>query len=230
MSLRGLLQILRTRWYVLLAALVVTGVIGFLFARDGGLYVTRTVVTLEVPDAAPWVEEGGSKDSGVITLAAIIAQQVNGGREPVNYSSADAPYYGAGVRQGVKVGLPDTGGQWGVTYMRAAIEVNVVSPDYSWVHDNQQAALAEVLAAADAHQSGIAAASRIRVAVQPLTTTIEHVVPSRLSLVLAAGALAAVGLLVGGWAAVTVDSRSMSRREGGRYPADGRIQKGEATS
>lgn len=212
MTLYDLTRVLLRRWYVMVIVLGLTAGLGWLFLRDGGLYVTRTLVTFEAPDAGPW-EEGGSADRGVIMFASAVAAEVNGGAEPVTYSQADAPFYGAGIRQGLRVALPDTGGQWEVVYNKAAITVDVVSPDRGWVEEQQTGAIRSVLAAADDRQTGMSAENRIAVAVEPLSETIEHVTPSRSGMALAAAALGAVGLLVGGWFASTADRLARESRE-----------------
>jgi len=212
MTLYDIVRIVGRRWYVVGLVVALTAGIGWVFLRDGGIFVTRTLVTFEAPDSGPW-EEGGSTDRGVITFAAAVAADAGGGEKPITYSSADAPFYGAGIRQGVRVTVPDTGGQWGVVYNKAAITVDVVSPDRAWVTQQQADAVRAVLAAAAARQSNVAAVNRIAVAVEPLSETIEHVEPSRTAQLLAAGALAGAGVLVGGWLAAIWDRRATERRE-----------------
>lgn len=212
MTLYDLLGILWRRWYVLLVVFALTAAGGWVFAKDGGLYVTRTLVSFEAPDSGPW-EEGGSSDRGIILFAAAVATEVNGGAAPMNYSSADAPFYGAGIRQGVRVGLPDTGGQWGVVYNKAAITIDVVSADRDWVADRQRELLVAVADAAAQRQGGIPRENQIVVSVEPLSETIAQVSPTRITQALAVAALAAVALLAGGWLAVAWDRRRRAAGE-----------------
>lgn len=212
MTIYQLLGVLLRRWYVVLLVLTLTAALGWTFARDGGLSVTRTLVTFDAPDAGPW-EEGGSADSGIIVFASAVATEVNGGVAAIAYSSADAPFYGAGIREGVRVAVPDTGGQWGVVYNRAAIAIDVVSSDPAWVAERQRAAVAAVVGAARERQSGIPHRNRIIVAVEPLSETIDHVGPSRTAQVLAGGALGVAGLLVAAWIAAAWDARVGGARD-----------------
>lgn len=214
MTLYGLLGVFRRRWYVLALVIAATAAAGVGFARDGGLYVTRTLIAFDAPDSGAW-EDGGSADRGIIVFASAVATEVNGGRSPLAYSTADAPFYGAGIRQGVRVAVPDTGGQWEVVYNKAAITIDAVSPNRQWVLDQQRTKVAAVLAAASARQASITPANRIAVSVAPLSETIEDVVPSRVAQSLAAAALGVVALLVGGWLAVAWDRRASA---GGRRP------------
>lgn len=206
MTLYDLTRILARRWWILLLVFAVAAAGGWAFHRDGGIYVTRTIVSFEAPDAGPW-EEGGSTDRGVILFASAVASDVNRGVRPVTYSQGDAPFYGAGIRQGMRITVPDSGGQWGVVYNKAAVAIDVVSPDRGWVRDHQRDAVAAVLAAAEGRQTGIGAENRIAVDVDPLSETIELVAPSRTAQVLAAAALAGAAALVGGWLASIWDRR-----------------------
>ncbi|MFS0866263.1 hypothetical protein AB3M83_02880 [Microbacterium sp. 179-B 1A2 NHS] len=212
MTAYDLLRVLGRRWYVLALVVGLTVAAGWSFARDGGLHFTRTVIAFTAADSGPW-EEAGSSDRGVILFASAIAAEVNGGMAPIAYSSADAPYYGAGIREGVRVSLPDTGGQWEVAYKNATIAIDVVSPDPDWVADRQQEMVAAVRSAADTRQTGIPAQNRIAVEVEPLSVTIEHVSPSRTAQLLAITALGACALLCGGWLAVTWDRRRAQQGE-----------------
>jgi hypothetical protein len=214
-TLHDLIAVVRARWYVVLAVLVLAAGAGVLFARDGGLYTTRTVVAFVVPNDGPW-DGGGSREDGVIALALAVAEQAGEGRGSVDYAAADAPFFGAGIRQGVSIGLPDTGGQWEASYARAAINIDVVSPDRAWVVEQQQSLIAAVQDATVAYQSGLGSAGRVRAEVEQLTMTIEHVQPSRTSQLLAIAALAGAGLILGCGAAVMWDRRLSARRSGNR--------------
>ncbi|MBZ4486906.1 hypothetical protein LQ938_03250 [Microbacterium sp. cx-55] len=211
MTVQELLVVVLRRWYILVGVLVVTACVGMLFARDDGLFVTRTAVTFEASDPGPW-ETDGSRETGVISLAIAVSQQVGVGSDAAAYAASDAPYYGAGIRQGVRVSVPDSGGQWQASYTRAAIIIDAVSPDRAWVERQQAEKIQAVDAAAAALQVGIPASARIDVDVEPLSTAIQQVGPSRLGQILGFTALAAVGLLIGSAAAVWGDRRAVARR------------------
>lgn len=215
MTVHELLVVMRRRWYVLAAVLVVTVGVGAMFVREGGMYVTKTAVTFEAPDPGAW-ETDGSRETGVISLALAVAQQVGEGTDSADYAASDAPYYGAGIRQGVRVSVPDSGGQWQASYTRAAIVIDVVSPDRAWVEQQQAERVRAVRAAAALLQTGIPTAVQVDVDVEPLSTAVQRVEPSRLGQLMGLAALAAVGVLAGSAAAVTVDRRATSGRVRGR--------------
>jgi hypothetical protein len=224
MALHELIAVVRARWYVVVVVLALAAGAGLIFARDGGLYTTRTVVAFVVPDDAPW-DGGGSREDGVIAMALAVAAQADEGRRSVEYAAPDAPFFGAGIRQGARVGLPDTGGQWEASYASAAINIDVVSPDREWVVEQQQSLIAAVQRSTVAYQAGLASAGRVEARVEELTMTIEYVQPSRTSQVLAIAALGAVGLILGCGAALMWDRRLTARRSRARQ-ADQRLALG----
>lgn len=211
MTVQAVLAAVLRRWYVAVAVLVLVGAVGAMFARDDGLYSTRTVVVFEIPEPGVW-DTGGSRESGVIALAWAVARQASGTSGAVEYAAVDAPFYGAGIRQGVRVAVPDTGGQWEASYTRAAINIDVVSPDRAWVVEQRREKLAAVQEASVALQASFPSTMRVDMTVDRLSTAIDRVQPSRLSQLFAFTALAAVALLVGGWASVIWDQRAAARR------------------
>ena len=132
-----------------------------------------------------------------------------------SYSSADAPFYGAGVRQGVIVGLRNEGGQWVTSFPSATIEIQIVGRTYEWVEHRQRQILEEIQQTAIAQQNAALTEvdERITMTVEPLTRNIEQVVASRASQVLAFAAMVFVGVLVGFWGAVALDRLASSSRE-----------------
>jgi hypothetical protein len=212
-TVRDVLEAMLRRWYVVVAVVLAVAALGLFFARDDGLYFTRTVVTFSTPGEDSPFEEGGSSEAGIIAFAASIATELNDGVEPLRYASADAPFYGAGIRQGVIVGIPSTGGQWAVDYRRAAIELQIVSPDREWVAERQAALLAQVQAITETQQDAVGTGDGfVTTAIDPLALRIDHITPTRTTRMLAWGALAVVAVLVSGWAALRGDAAAAKRR------------------
>lgn len=212
MTVRDVLTAMVRRWYVVVAACLVVAGLGLFFARDDGLYFTRTVVTFSIPGEDSPFEEGGSSEAGIIAFAASVATELNDGVEPLRYASADAPVYGAGIRQGVIVGLPSTGGQWAVDYRRAAIELQIVSPDRRWVAEHQTALLAQVEAITEMQRDAVGTGDAfVTTAIDPLALRIDHITPTRTTGMLAWGALAVVAALASGWGAIRWDAARQRR-------------------
>lgn len=214
MTFREILSAMLRRWYIPIFVLACATLATVVLANDGGIYTTKTVVSFIRPATTGLSPSNGTTDPSVIAFAGTVAQEVNNGRPPARYSMADAPYYGAGVRQGVLVELANSGSQWVSTFSRSDIEIHIVGRSMDWVESQQQTLVREVLAVADTKQAelGIVSEDRIRAFVEPLTLPIEYVSPSRRGQAAAAAAMLAVALTLSAWASVMVD-RIVSRRK-----------------
>lgn len=211
MTVRDLLSAIRRRWYVPIAVLLCVGALTVMLERDSGTFSTSTVVTFTLPDRTTLDPESGVSDASVIAFAGAIATEINLGKPSPQYSDSGAPFYGAGLREGVIVGLRNAGNQWRSSYPSATIEVQIVGRTFEWVEQMQQEVLAKIDKVASVQQSLLASTGRIIVTVEPLTTNIEQIVPTRSSRLAAFGAMFLAALFVGGWGAVMVD-RALIRR------------------
>ncbi|MGZ0711659.1 hypothetical protein ACWPKO_25340 (plasmid) [Coraliomargarita sp. W4R53] len=223
MTLRDLLLAMGRRWYVIAVVFAGVALFGASVWSDVGVFSTRTVVSFTFPYETTLTPDNATSNESVIAFAGLVAAEISPRTPTVKYSSADAPYYGAGLREGVLVGLQDDGSQWAPSYGSAVLEIQIVGPDEQWVADRQQALLARVDESARAQQDlmSISDKDRITARVEPLTTKIEHILPSRTAQIAALGALFLAGLLVGTWGAVTLDHGVSRRREHSR--SKGRI-------
>jgi len=206
-TIRELIVVMGRRWYVVLATLLIAAAATVAFEGAGGMYSTRTVVRFVLADYATLLPDNGSQDEDIIGFATLVAAEINDGRPAGGYARADAPFYGAGVRQGVMVSLPNTGGQWQASYSQADIEIQIVGKTHAWVAERQQELTDTVQARARELQEGLGAASdtRITTSIAPLTTQIDYITPTRSSRFAAYAAMATAAMLVAGWLAVTVD-------------------------
>ncbi|WP_417563750.1 hypothetical protein [Microbacterium sp.] len=207
------------RWYAFLIVLILVAAVGVVFYRGGGSFYTRTTITFTLPTRSALLPSSGTDDSSVIAFASAVATEINRGKPVPTYSSASAPYYGAGVRQGVLVSLRNAGNQWTASYPTATIDIEIVGRTHEWVVGMQQAILNEILEVARAQQSAsvTAPSDRITAHVEPLTTQIFDISSSRSTQLLAAGALAVAGLIAGGWAAIALDRLVLRRRTRRRH-------------
>ncbi|UUT34493.1 hypothetical protein [Microbacterium elymi] len=192
--------------------------IGVTFYRGGGSFYTKTTITFTLPTRSTLIPGSGTDDSSVIAFASAVATEINRGKPVPTYSSADAPYYGAGVRQGVMVSLRNAGNQWMASFPTATIDIQIVGATRDWVAGMQQSILDNILGVARAQQSAslTAPSDRITASVEPLTTQIIEISSSRSTQLLAAAALALAGLIAGGWAAIAVDRAVRRPRIGHR--------------
>jgi hypothetical protein len=213
-TIRQLTSALLRRWYIPLALLACAALVTVMLARDGGTYSTRAVISFMRPASTSLSPTNGTNDSSIIAFALAVAQETNGGRAPASYSMQDAPYYGAGIRQGAIVEMADSGNQWVSTLNKAEIEIQVVGRTFHWVQSVQRDLISKVLRNAQSQQSaiGVPKQKRIVAVVVPLTTEIEFVSPSRTSLFVAAAAMLLAAIILGAWACVTLDHRLSRRR------------------
>lgn len=207
MTLVEILQTMVQRWYVVLLAVLSAAVIGVGWFRDSGCYSTATTVSFTLPMRAFLLPESGRSDESVIAFAGAIASEINEGRAPATYASNAAPLYGVGVRQGVLVAMPNSGGQWSSMYSRADIEIQIVGATREWVADTQGKTIERVLELSRDRQSASFTSPEgyITASVVPLTGSIQHISPSRTEQAMSVLSLLAAAILLGGWAAVEVD-------------------------
>lgn len=207
MTIRELIVVIGRRWYVVLATLLIAATMTAWFESSGGTYSTRTVVRFVLTEHATLLPDNGNQDEDIIGFASLVAAEVNGGRPAGGYARADAPFYGAGVREGIMVSLPNIGGQWQANYSQADIELHIVGQTRSWVEDRQRELTERVQSQARELQDHVGAAPdmRITTSIAPLTMRIEYVSPTRSSRLAAYAAMAAAAALVAGWLSVSVD-------------------------
>lgn len=218
MTLREVLGAIWRRWYVSVAILLCAAALGNYFGSTSGVYSTRTAVSFTFQDGSSLAPNSGIADESVIAFAGAIAADINRSRPSVRYSSMDAPYYGAGIREGVLVALRDTGSQWLSSFNSAIVEIQIVGPTQRWVEDQQALILSEIeqITAARQDSAQVPPNRRIVAEVEPITKHIEHVVPSRASVLLAWAALVGAATIVAGWLSIVVDTRMRRRRENDR--------------
>lgn len=194
------------RWYVALAVAAIAVFAGAGLLRDTGVFATRTVVSFMLPEKTSLAMNSGIDDTSVIAFAGVVAQQINNGKEPATYSTDEAPFYGAGVREGVLVSLPKAGNQWVTNYLRAEIQIQVIGATEQSVVEVQSDLIERVYQATAALQLHVAEpTAMITASVVPLTTRVYPVSATRSTAIAAVAALAVAALIVGGWLCVTAD-------------------------
>ncbi len=196
----------RRRWYVVVVILAAFSVLGWYFAHNSGTYYAKTAVWF-TQDAAPTIlPANGAQTADIIAFAGAVASEINRGRPPANYASSDAPYYGAGVRQGVLVALRNVGGQWSSWYNAAVIELHIVGPTEEWVAQQRDGMLDRIEASVGELSGFGESTQKVTVAVEPLTRDITYIYPSRPLTIIALSAMGLGGVLAAGWAALVIDA------------------------
>jgi hypothetical protein len=195
------------RWYAVIVVLAAAAALFHQLSSTGGSYSTRTVISFQLAGTSSLDRYDGRTDKNVIGFASAVATQVNNGRAPQSYGVNDAPLYGAGVRQGTLISVPNNGNQWIPMYNEADIEIQVVGRSYAWTYATQQSLVRKVLATAHQFQakSTIKPDEQISVAVVPVTTQIGYVGASRSSTIAAGAGVLLAAIIVSLWAAVSLD-------------------------
>lgn len=223
--LYDVLSALGRRWYVSAAVLILVVAAFFTWHRVGGVWVATPVITFLRPGAQILEPENGLKDESIIGFASTVATQINQGHAPESFAADDAPLYGAGLRQGIRVSVPNIGGQWSTSYSDAEIIIQVVGTDRAWVESTERSLLRDVdlYAAAAQKEAGTSSKFQIVTSVMPLSTQLSHVVSGKQTTVEALGALLFAGLLVGCWGSISLDEalrrRGVARRPDGAAAA-----------
>lgn len=224
------LSAMKRRWYLCVAVFAAAAILTLLFARDGGLYASRTIVSFMWPTATVFSTANGTTEQSIVAFAGAVATDINDGRPPQGYGGDDAPYFGAGIREGVIVGLEDRGNQWVSDFSTAEIEIQIVGRTEGWVADRQAEMIDRVMTVADRQQDALGARpeDRVAVSVVPLTQTIEHVTPGRSSQIGAVAAMAFAALIASAWGSVSLDRVFTRRRmsQGPGFTATGRVRGG----
>lgn len=206
MTVRQVVDALMRRWYVVAVALLIAVAGNYFLQRGQGIYTTETVVSFLLPNQTALSPNNGLGDANLIAFAGLVARKVNNGQTPAIYSIYDAPLYGAGVRKGVAVSIPNAGNQFATSYQRAEVVLQIVGPSERRVALVQSELLSRVVQITNAQQASVSSeTARIHASPESSTKKISRVAPSRTLAVSALIALLIAALLVGGWAAVIVD-------------------------
>jgi hypothetical protein len=214
MTARDALAAIGRRWYVFVAVMLAFGALTFALSQGGESFYSKTTVSFTLPNRTTLLPDSGNTDTSIIAFASAVATAINQGKPVPTYSSADAPYFGAGVRQGSMVSLRNDGNQWMASFPSATIDIQVVGPTRKWVSARQAALLNEVIQVAHAQQFAVVApqSGQITATIQPLSTAIAAVPATRSTLIMAVAAVTLAGLLVACPAAVAADRLIRARR------------------
>ncbi|WP_313356192.1 hypothetical protein [Microbacterium sp.] len=223
MTIREVFLVALRRWYTTTAALLLAGVLTVLLLQDSGIYSTRTVVEFRWPGTARIEADSGYTNESVISFAGMVATKVNEGHQPPRYSQDAAPLYGAGIREAEVVDMTFSGNQWITDHPVAAVTVNVVGRSEEQVR-SQQVDLTEAIlqAADDLQQAADVESTQLVVhAVQPLSTRIEYIAPTRVTQLMAFAAMGCAALMTGVGAALLWDRTTRAGRERRAARTDG---------
>lgn len=212
MTLSDLLDVVRRRWYVLVAALVCALILALALARTDGVYSVRVTLVFLPPAVTSSSDNTLSSSSEtLVDFAGVVEREYNGNSSPASFLSSKATLAGSGVRSGTRVFLPNAGGQWTNSFPHPVLVVESVSPQREVAVEALERTVDEVVAVAEDRQiaAGASAESQISVLVSDASARVQYWEGSSIR---AAGATGFLGLLLGGVAAVLTD-RLLARRK-----------------
>lgn len=198
-------------WWVVALGLALTVVVLSSVLRVPGVYTAQVdLVALPPPDPTPW-NVLLSTTASLSPFASMIAAQASEGAIEQD-TGTSATLYGAGFRDGFKITVPNTGGQWNVSHDRPVISVEVVGPSEEAVRDTLGELVRRVQddAARIQAEGGVHDRAAITFDPAPAAPAVHYVTGRRMR---AGGATLAVGVAASLIAAAIQGRRSERRLE-----------------
>ena len=161
-----LVGLVRRRWYVAGAGVLVTASAMFLVHAHPGVYTTQTAVMFMPPSTDVQPNTLGSSSASVIATAGLVERLVNGGVDTPATTSV-VTLVGRGVREGSSVELPNTGGQWVQNFTEPLLLVQVTGPTAHAVGEKARALVRDVDATAVGLQSAAGVRPRWMITTRP---------------------------------------------------------------
>lgn len=209
MTTRSLLRIIARRWYVLIVVLTLTGLLYVMLARSGSAFFSEAQVVFVAPGNVALAPFNDQRRETLVSFAAAIESELNNGR-PTHRLAENAPLFGAGIRQGYQVLLPNAGGQWQYSFPDPVLTIRVVGPTPHWVTSTTSSLLTRIgdLVADRQQSSGVQNIDAIHTAQVPTEIAVTYVGTSPGARVRALVSLLLAGLGVSAYLAVMVDRLS----------------------
>jgi hypothetical protein len=201
---------IRRAWWVLALGLAATVVVLGSLWRVPGVYTAQVdLVALPPQDPAPRNVLQDTTRS-LSPFAAMVAAQTSQGSIKADTGTTSATLYGAGYRNGFKLTVPNTGGQWNVSHDRPVISVEVVGPSLESVQGTLDVLVKRVQddAAQVQARSGIIGGSAITFDPAPAQPSVQYVTGRRMR---AGAATLAMGGVVSLGAAAIYGRREQRR-------------------
>jgi hypothetical protein len=125
------------RWYVVVAGILLAVLVFGLFSRSSAVYESESTIVFVSPGEAPITGVDDNQTDSLVAFATLIQTQMNDSHTIARLASANATLFGAGIRQGYQVAVPNYGGQWQESFPNPDIDVQVVGPTAAWVQSTQ---------------------------------------------------------------------------------------------
>jgi hypothetical protein len=215
-----LLRVIARRWWVILLGLCLTAGTYVGLQQSGGAYSTNATVIFVAPGDLGVGEVSDGYLGSLVGFAGVIERQFNDGQVSDRLAE-NASLYGAGVNQGYRVLLVNSGSQWEASFAKPALSISVVGPSEDWVMSTLDTVTARIasLAAAEQSKAGVDPENTISTERVPVAAVVKHLDSTRGTKARAMMALTVVGIGLSVAAAVALDrglarARARSTRRG----------------
>ncbi|SJM71692.1 O-antigen polymerase [Arthrobacter rhombi] len=118
--------VLRRRWYVVVAVLLLTVPAVIASMEVKGVYYTKFEMGFEAPAAATKNNALRTEGSTTVNFAAVVQRIYEGTHPNPVVIPTTAPLYGTGIRDATAVYLPNSGGQWQSNFNKPSVVVEIV--------------------------------------------------------------------------------------------------------
>ncbi|WP_205786886.1 O-antigen ligase family protein [Specibacter cremeus] len=199
---RRLGAVLRRRWYVV-AAVLLLAIPAMMMARTvPGVYYAKFDLNFQAPAGATKNNALRTEASSVVKFAALVERLYQSAHANSPIIPTTAPVYGTGLRDAVAVYLPNAGGQWQTNFSTPTITVEIVKPSAEEVLAAADRVSADIVKLAAGPQNELGVWTKSRIVVQPDLVAATQLMPREKN-ALVGIAMLALGLSVAG--AIMVD-------------------------
>jgi hypothetical protein len=211
MTSATVLRLMARRWWVILIGLCLTAGTFVGLQHNDGAYSTDATVIFVAPGDRGVGEVSDGYLGSLVNFSAVIEREFHDGRQSDRLAE-NASLYGAGVTQGYRVLLVNSGSQWENSFAKPALSISIVGPSEAWVTSTLDTVTARIasLAAAQQARAGVDSQHTITTERVPAAAVVRHLGSSRGTQARAMVALTAVGLGLSIAAAVGFD-RGLAR-------------------
>jgi hypothetical protein len=212
----------RRPWVVALVFFLICTALTVLAPAPAGVYAMEGNLVFIPPNAVGGGNALRADSARPILFAAAVERAYNVTPQFARVASTNATLYGIGVRDGSRVTLPDRGGQWGSSFDRPYLRVEVVSRSPEETQARFERIVTQIRAIASGRQQAAAVPKDATVALElsPTVPVVQYV-SGRHGPELVAGVL--LGALGAGAIVTLGQRRRRTRPEPGRLPSLGGV-------
>jgi hypothetical protein len=169
MTVIAMLTAARKAWALVLVGAACTVLACTFVARSTGVYWAQVDVVFLGPISETRPNPLGYSSQRLVDVASVVQRDVTGTTDQTQVVSSDVYLIDTGVRKGSWVRLPNSGGQWIISYDRPVLDVQVVDASPAAVLARMQGLLGEISADLNRRQeaAGVDESHRVTTSVSP---------------------------------------------------------------